>query len=85
VYWDHHEASRYKIFSSVEFRTSGDDISENYFKLINAHLEKLFAAPKRKEVNDKSVSFEWIISDMRIYLYFFEKDVKKLIFEISRV
>jgi hypothetical protein len=85
TYWNHKDESQYKRFNAIEFWAIGNDIAENYLKLISAHIEKHFGAPAKKEVSETAVELEWVISGARIYLYFFEQYANKLHFEISKI
>ena len=86
ICWNHKQEGSTRRFNSIEFRAVGDDIEEKYVKPITAHIEKIFGQANEKVVGAESVTFEWIINDTRVYLYFFEQyGVKKLQFEISRL
>ena len=85
TYWNHKDESQYKRFNAIEFWAMGDEVAEKYLKLINAHLEKCFGAPVKKEISETAVELEWVINGARIYLYFFEQYANKLHLEISKM
>jgi hypothetical protein len=85
IFWNHKDESRYKKFNAIEFWAIGNETADEYLKLISAHIEKHFGKPARKEVSEKAIELEWIINEVRIYLYFFEQYANKLHFEISKL
>ncbi|MDB5087968.1 MAG: hypothetical protein JWR09_1962 [Mucilaginibacter sp.] len=84
TYWNHREDSVYKRFNSINFSIAGDEANK-YLDLIKAHLENNFGVAIKKDISDTQVTLDWLISDTRLHLYFFEQQVYKLNFEISRI
>ena len=85
TYWNHREDSVYKIFKSLNFSVTGNDEAKEKLDLILAHLEKEFGEARSKEITDTEVIFEWIVSDTRLNLHFFEQYINKLNFEINKL
>jgi hypothetical protein len=86
VFWYHKEESADKKLRSVSFQAEGNDDSAEYLKLISNHLEQQFKSATSKEISETSTYLEWIVGDVKLSLYFFEKySVNKLQFEICRL
>lgn len=84
TYWNHREDSVYKRFNSIGFSIAGDEANK-YLDLIKKHVEDNFGKALKEDISDTQVTLDWLISDTRLHLYFFEQHVCKLNFEISRI
>jgi len=86
VFWYHKEESADKKLKSVSFQAEGNDVAAEYLKLIGDHLEMQFKSATSKEINGTSTYLEWIVGNVKLSLYFFEKySVNKLQFEITKL
>lgn len=86
TFWYHKEESADKKLKAINFNTEGNEITDEFLKLIKAHLEREFKPATAKEINDTSTYLEWIVGDVKLSLYLFEKySVNKLQFEIVKL
>ena len=86
TFWYHKEESADKKLKTISFHTEGNEIADDSFKLIIAHLEKEFKPATAKEITETSTYLEWVIGDVKMSLYLFEKySVNRLQFEICKL
>jgi len=82
VLWYHKAESEGKCFNIIEFAAE-KELADEYFLLINKHLDNLFQMPVNKEITETSTYLEWIVGNVRLSLNCYEKySVKKLKLEI---
>jgi len=85
ILWYHKAESGGKRFNIIEFNAE-KELADEYFALINNHLETLFKVPVNKEITETSTYLEWVVGDIRLSLNCYEKySVKKLKFEIVKL
>ncbi len=70
VFWYHKEESAGKKLRSVSFQAEGNDVADEYLKVISNHLEQQFKAATSKDINETSTYLEWIVGDVKLSLYF---------------
>jgi len=83
MFWRYRIESLFKKFNHIEFWAIGDKEAENYLELIRGHIENQFGNPTKEETENREVSLEWEINNVKISLYFFEQHVYKLHLKIS--
>jgi hypothetical protein len=82
IFWNFGEDAFFRKFKKIEFTTIGD--SEEYFEIINSHLEGNLGKANKEEFKNPEISKEWIINDVKLFLYLFEMHSMRLSFSIQK-
>jgi len=82
MFWNFGNEAFFRRFKKIQFTTIGD--SEEYFEIINSHLEKHLGKAKQEEFTNPEISKEWIINDVKLFLYLFEMHSMRLSFSIQK-
>ena len=77
-------ANDFGTFKSIEFWAIGDQDAERYLRIILIHLKKQFGLPTWEKKNGPDETYEWVIEDVAIKLYFFEQHAYKLHLTLSK-
>ena len=86
IFWYNDPDSEGKRFRSIEFQTDNSDDTDLYSTQIKAHIGNNFKAGVNKEITDTSEYFEWLVGEVKLSLYTYEKySVRKLKFEICKL